>query len=155
MNDACSLPDPAACTRLDHVAPTVPYRSGPARDRGTRMGTLRAMRIPVDAQIRALHEKHAPTAEALDLVYAHCQIVCGIAEQLHGRAGAASGTGLDIALVRAGCLLHDIGVYRLYDESGRLDGPNYVRHGVLGYDLLKTEGLPEGICRFASHHTGA
>lgn len=117
------------------------------------MGTLRPMRIPADAQLRALHEKHAPTPEALDLVYAHCQIVCGIAEQLHDGTGTSAG-GIDIGLVRAGCLLHDIGVYRLYGESGTLDGPNYIRHGVLGYDLLKEEGLPEVICRFASHHTG-
>jgi uncharacterized protein len=111
------------------------------------------MRIPADAQIHALHEKHAPTAEALDLVYTHCQIVCGIAEQLHDGAGTR-GASIDLGLVRAGCLLHDIGVYRLYDESGTLDGPNYIRHGVLGYDLLQEEGLPEVICRFASHHTG-
>jgi uncharacterized protein len=124
---------------------------------GPRMCTLRAMRIPDDASIRALHEKHAPTAEALDLVYTHCQIVCGIAEQLHDGTGISTGAidfDLDIDLVRAGCLLHDIGVYRLYDESGKLDGPNYIRHGVLGYDLLKEEDLPEAICRFASHHTG-
>jgi len=62
-----------------------------------------AMRVPTDKEIFALHEKYAPTAEALDLVYQHCLIVCGIAEQLHTRAGLDS----DIDLVRAGCLLHD------------------------------------------------
>ncbi len=108
------------------------------------------MRIPTDRDILALHEKHAPTPEALDAVAAHCQIVCGIAEGLHeaGRAGA------DLALVRAGCLLHDIGVYRLYDESGRVDYARYIQHGVLGHQLLADEGLPEVLCRFASHHTG-
>jgi uncharacterized protein len=107
------------------------------------------MRIPVDREILALHEKHAPTAEAFDLVYTHCLIVCGIAEQLHGRSA-----DLDIRLVRAGSLLHDIGVYRLYDEAGKLDHANYIRHGVLGHELLLEEGFPEEICRFASHHTG-
>ena len=108
------------------------------------------MRIPADREIRALHEKHAPTPEALDVVYTHCLIVCGIAEQLHARSGA----GLDTGLVRAGSLLHDIGVYRLYDEAGQLDQANYIRHGVLGHELLQAEGFPEKICRFASHHTG-
>jgi uncharacterized protein len=108
------------------------------------------MRVPTDAEILALHEKHAPTPEALDLVYTHCVIVCGIAEQLHAR----SGVNADIELVRAGCLLHDVGVYRLYDEADRLDQANYIRHGVLGHELLQEEGLPEVICRFASHHTG-
>ena len=108
------------------------------------------MRIPADREILALHEKHAPTAEAFDLVYAHCLIVCGIAEQLLAR----SGVGLDADVVRAGCLLHDIGVYRLYDSAGELDHANYVRHGILGYGLLGEEGVPEAICRFASRHTG-
>lgn len=108
------------------------------------------MRIPADREILALHEKHAPTAEAFDLVYAHCLIVCGIAEQLLAR----SGVGLDADLVRAGCLLHDIGVYRLYDSVGELDHANYVRHGILGYGILGGEGVPEAICRFASRHTG-
>ena len=46
------------------------------------------MQIPTDDEILGLHEKHAPTRAALDLVYTHCVIVCGIAEQLHSRLGA-------------------------------------------------------------------
>src|SRR5262249_15828399 len=44
--------------------------------------------------------------------------------------------------------------YRLYDDTGQLDHAQYIRHGLLGYQLLREEGLPEEICRFASHHTG-
>ena len=36
---------------------------------------------------------------------------------------------LDMDLVRAGCLLHDIGVYRLQPAE------HYVRHGLLGHEL--------------------
>jgi uncharacterized protein len=110
------------------------------------------MRIPTDDEILVLHKKHAPTPAALDVVYPHCEIVCGIAEQLYSRSSASA--EIDIDLVRAGSLLHDIGVYELYDHAGNLDGANYILHGVLGYDLLQEEGLPEVICRFASHHTG-
>lgn len=110
------------------------------------------MRIPTDDEILVLHKKRAPTPEALDLVYTHCEIVCDIAEQIYSRSSASA--EIDIDLVRAGSLLHDIGVYELYDDSGHLDGPNYILHGVLGYELLQREGLPEVICRFASHHTG-
>lgn len=60
---------------------------------------------------------------------------------------------MDADLVRAGSLLHDIGVYRLY-SGGVLDHANYVRHGVLGHALLAGHGLPEAICRFCSCHTG-
>jgi uncharacterized protein len=108
------------------------------------------MRVPTDEEILAVHEKHAPTPEAFDLVYEHCLIVCGIAERLHASAGLDS----DLALVRAGCLLHDVGVYRLYDDAGRLDHANYIRHGILGHELLRAERFPEVICRFASCHTG-
>jgi uncharacterized protein len=111
---------------------------------------LVGMRVPTDAEIQALHERYAPTAAARDSVYTHCVIVAGIAGQLHDR----SGLGGDIALVRAGCLLHDVGVYRLYDADGVLDHANYIRHGILGYELLREQGFPEVICRFASHHTG-
>ncbi|GGN48974.1 uncharacterized protein FHR83_008685 [Actinoplanes campanulatus] len=99
------------------------------------------MRIPGDAEIRALHERHAPTREAFERVWTHSEIVCRIAEQI-------GGDGLDMALVRAGCLLHDIGVYRLEPDD------HYVRHGLLGYELLADAGLPETLRRFCAHHTG-
>ncbi|MEU2156932.1 HD domain-containing protein [Streptomyces sp. NPDC019396] len=108
------------------------------------------MEIPGVAEIRGLHEKYAPNAAALDLVFTHCEIVRSLAEQLI----SASGLDVDADLVRAGCLLHDIGVYRLFDEQGRVDKANYVRHGVLGHELLEAEGFPEPLCRFCSCHTG-
>jgi uncharacterized protein len=108
------------------------------------------MRFPTDKEIVLLHEKHAPTAGAFDLVYTHCEIVCAIAEQLDARAGS----GTDIELVRAGALLHDIGVYQLYDDAGQLNHGSYVRHDILGHRLLAEERFPEPFCRFASCHTG-
>lgn len=108
------------------------------------------MRIPGPEEIRALHQKHAPTAEAFELVHTHCEIVWSLAERLI----SVSRLDVDAELVRAGCLLHDIGVYRLYGDDGRLDHENYVRHGLLGHDLLAGEGFPELLCRFCSHHTG-
>ncbi|MFI1973233.1 phosphohydrolase [Streptomyces cinnamoneus] len=108
------------------------------------------MSIPSTAAIRALHERHAPSPEALELVYTHCEIVWKIAEQLLD--GMAEDVDRD--LVRAGCLLHDIGVYRLFDATGRLDHGNYIRHGLLGHEILQAEGLSEEVCRFCSCHTG-
>ncbi|MFF6994765.1 HD domain-containing protein [Streptomyces sp. NPDC008313] len=109
------------------------------------------MRIPGVEEIRALHEKHAPTPEAFTIVHTHCEIVWSIAERLLAAPHLAH---LDAELVRAGCLLHDIGVYRLYGDDGRLDHENYIRHGVLGHELLTDEGLPETLGRICSHHTG-
>ncbi|MFI8205233.1 HD domain-containing protein [Streptomyces sp. NPDC085937] len=109
------------------------------------------MRIPGPDEIRALHEKHAPTAEAFASVHRHCEVVWSVAEQLLASPHLAH---VDAELVRAGCLLHDIGVYRLYGEDGRLDHKNYIRHGLLGQEILEGEGFPGTLCRFCSHHTG-
>ena len=100
------------------------------------------MRTPTDSEIRALHERAAPSAAALEVVLTHCEIVCAIAERL-----AAERPGVDVALVRAGALLHDIGVHRL-------NGDSYLRHGVLGHEMLRELGFPETLCRFCSCHTG-
>ncbi|MEU8285168.1 HD domain-containing protein [Micromonospora sp. NPDC048905] len=108
------------------------------------------MSLPTDEQIRALHERFAPTKGAFELVYTHCQIICEVAEQLLGRYPVP----LDTALVRAGSLLHDIGVYRLYNDAGQLDHGTYVRHGILGHTMLRELGFPELVNRFCSHHTG-
>ncbi|MFJ5776916.1 HD domain-containing protein [Streptomyces sp. NPDC093094] len=108
------------------------------------------MALPTADDIRSLHAKYAPTQEAFDLVHTHCEIVWGIARNLIDRAALA----VDADLVRTGCLLHDIGVYGLYDARGRLDHGTYVRHGVLGHSLLRREGFPERVCRFCSCHTG-
>lgn len=98
--------------------------------------------IPSDAEIQALHERYAPSRAAFEKVFTHCRIVCRIAGEL------AAGKGLDVELVRAGSLLHDIGVYRLGA------GENYIRHGLLGHELLREAGLPEQLRRFCSCHTG-
>jgi uncharacterized protein len=99
--------------------------------------------LPDAESVRALHQKHAPTHDALVIVRTHCEIVARIALQLAARVSQPVDTGL----VETGALLHDIGVYRVGD------GP-YIRHGVLGHELLRAEGLPETLCRFASCHTG-
>ncbi|WP_030145094.1 HD domain-containing protein [Spirillospora albida] len=108
------------------------------------------MDIPTDDEIRALHEAHAPSEEAFDLVHTHCRIVCEIAERIMERTRFDG----DADLVRAGCLLHDIGVYRLAWTDGRPEETGYVRHGVLGHGLLDEAGFPEVLCRFCSRHVG-
>ncbi|MCU7729278.1 HDIG domain-containing protein [Actinoplanes sp. KI2] len=108
------------------------------------------MRIPSDLAIRSLHERLAPNPTALDLVHTHCVIVAEIAAQLIAR----DRLDVDADLVRAGCLVHDIGVYRLYRPDGSLDHANYLQHGILGHELLRDLGFPEQLCRFCSCHTG-
>lgn len=67
---------------------------------------------------------------------------------------------IDEHLVVIGGLLHDIGTYFLLKQDGsdggplKFDGPNYVRHGLKGYEYLLNEGVDESIAQFARNHTG-
>ena len=61
----------------------------------------------------------------------------------------------NLELVQVGSLLHDIGVYSLYDSAGLKLTKAYVTHGIRGEEILKNEGFSATIYRFASHHTGS
>lgn len=101
--------------------------------------------------ILALHKKYAPSENVYKLVLTHCRIVRDIAVQLIDD----NHLDLDRELVETGALLHDVGVYPLFEASGLLrKDVHYITHGVEGERILKEEGMPEIIWRFAAHHTG-
>ena len=107
-----------------------------------------SLKLPTEEQIKVLHQKYTPSQEALEDVFVHCQIVKDIAESV-----ATGRPGINMDLVRAGALLHDIGVYKLINNNV-IDKQNYITHGLLGYRLLIAEGMDEAVCRFALLHTG-
>lgn len=104
--------------------------------------------LPTDEQIKALHQKYAKSNTDFELVYTHCQIIETITMQLLDANPIAN---IDRQLVHIGSLLHDIGAYDVLENGKFVAG---VRHGVIGEEILKREGYPESIWRFASHHTG-
>lgn len=102
-------------------------------------------------EIEALHKKYAPSDLVFNVVFTHCQIVRDIAEQLVDR----NSLNVDIDLVRTASLLHDIGVYPLFNAQNRkIAGRSYLTHGIEGEAILKAEGLPRELWHVASHHTG-
>lgn len=106
---------------------------------------------PTPVAIEKLHKKYAPNQDVFHLVFIHCQIVSEIAVQLSRNCS----TQIDVERVKIGCLLHDVGVYPLFDKNGlEKDKKRYITHGILGEEILKNEGYDEEYCRFASHHTG-
>lgn len=106
---------------------------------------------PSLSDITELHKKYAPSPAVYELVFTHCQIVCDISLGCMSEQQSR----LDADLVRAGALLHDIGVYPLFGADGTLrPGVAYIIHGTEGERILKDEGFPERLWRFASHHTG-
>lgn len=98
-----------------------------------------------------LHHKYAPSDDVFDLVVVHCRIVQDIALQLI----RDNDLKINTELVSIGAFIHDIGVHSLFQANGKLkDNANYITHGILGEKILRSEGFPEEICRFASNHTG-
>ncbi|WEV67611.1 HD domain-containing protein [Bifidobacterium sp. ESL0769] len=67
---------------------------------------------------------------------------------------------LDENLAVVGAMLHDIGTYLVLKHDGsdgeklQFDGPNYILHGLRGYDWLLEQGVDESIAQFARNHTG-
>lgn len=62
--------------------------------------------------------------------------------------------GADKSFIYEAAMLHDIGIY-LTDAPGIqcFGREPYIRHGILGAELLRTEGLPRH-ARVAERHTG-
>jgi uncharacterized protein len=102
-------------------------------------------------EIVQLHKKCAPDSRAFEIIFTHSTIVRDIALYLASKNNLKD---INIQLIEAGALLHDIGTYELY-ENGKFDRDRYITHGVLGYEILRKEGYPESLCRIASNHTGA
>ncbi len=108
------------------------------------------MALPTIEDIRRLHKKYAPTEDVYRENWQHSVIVKEIALWCIEQSPSLR---INVDLVSAGCLLHDIGVYRLFAD-GQLDKARYVSHGAIGYEILKDEGFAESLCRFAAYHTG-
>ena len=106
------------------------------------------MQIPSLSDITELHQKYAPDEVALESVWTHCQIVRDICLQVCNGM-----TDINVELITAGALLHDIGAYKFYID-GVIQLENYITHGLLGYELMQKEDLDEAVCRFALLHTG-
>ncbi|KKQ21648.1 MAG: hypothetical protein US37_C0010G0009, partial [Candidatus Moranbacteria bacterium GW2011_GWF2_37_11] len=105
-----------------------------------------------------LHSKYSNGKyknEWVDIVWTHSQIVLLIALKIVKNLEKKE-INVDKTLLEEGILLHDIGVYSCYDEELNPDhsAPQYIQHGLLGYEILKNEGFDESISRFAKSHTG-
>ena len=62
---------------------------------------------------------------------------------------------LDREFLRVAALLHDVGIFLTHAPSIFCNGAEpYIRHGVLGAQLMRREGLPS-VARVCERHTGA
>jgi len=87
-----------------------------------------------------LLEKYFTDPDALGIVIAHSRLVAAKALAV---ADALAGIPLDRRFIEEAALLHDIGICRTASPSigCRGDEP-YIRHGIIGREILEREGLP-------------
>ncbi|MFA5776697.1 MAG: HD domain-containing protein [Patescibacteria group bacterium] len=105
----------------------------------------------MNKNIYELHKKYVGglyPEKWLELTWTHSNIILEIAKQL-------APNDVNGELLKTGALVHDIGVYKCYDEDLNPDKslPPYIQHGFIGFDILKNEGFPLEVCRFAVTHT--
>lgn len=109
-------------------------------------------------QMFSLHQKYTSgnyPDKWLELTFTHTEIILKIALQFTKKL-KQQGITVNTDLLTKGIYLHDIGIYSCYDEDVNPDKnlPAYIMHGFIGHQILKKEGFPENVCRFASTHTG-
>ncbi|MDO8481445.1 MAG: HDIG domain-containing protein [Nanoarchaeota archaeon] len=97
-----------------------------------------------EEQAVALLRKHITSDEIFHKILAHVQKVKEIALRIGKQV-----PGVDLELIRIGSLLHDIGRYK----AGL--GKEGIKHGIIGGEILRKEGLPESLALIAERHIGA
>lgn len=98
--------------------------------------------------IEQLHRKYAPNERLFELVFTHCKIVKDLAEQII----KTKELRVNVPLVAAGALLHDIGTYPFIKDYEQTGKSKYYQHALEGFTLLQKEGLPEDLCLLVLHH---
>lgn len=94
---------------------------------------------PLDTRRREIYIRHATQ-------------VADLAVDLARRAGI----DLDPERIRTAAMMHDIGIFLTDAPSIDCHGTEpYIRHGILGAQLLRSLGAPEEVARVAERHTGA
>lgn len=103
--------------------------------------------------VAEVYDKYYPQGSpARDILERHSRSVAGLAVEIN----RLRSLGLDESLVEEAAMLHDIGIF-MTDASGICcyGSEPYIRHGILGADLLRREGFAEELARVAERHTGA
>ncbi len=98
-------------------------------------------------------DKYYPPGTPRRVIYlSHCKAVAGLAMEIAERKNLP----LEADDVWSAAMLHDIGIFLTDAPSIGCTGTEpYIRHGILGAELLRREGMPESWARVAERHTGA
>lgn len=91
----------------------------------------------------ALLEKHfSGNRQGFEIVYRHSRMVADKALAIAEKSPNAS--NLDLRFIEEAALLHDIGICGIHAPKLFCYGSApYIRHGVIGREILESEGLPQ------------
>jgi uncharacterized protein (TIGR00295 family) len=96
--------------------------------------------IPSEGEALALHKKHGSN----ERIVSHCKTVARVAIALTDEF-QKKGRQVDIRVVLAGALLHDIGRSKIQT----------VRHGLEGSEIVREEGVDDRVAEVVKRHVGA
>ena len=97
-----------------------------------------------------LLKKYSFSQEDFEIVADHSLAVLGRALEIIRKKKLYQ---IDLDLVVAGCLLHDIGAFG-FMKNFHLKQDDYIKHGIIGGKILRKEGLNK-IALIAERHIGA
>lgn len=102
---------------------------------------------------QSIIDKYYPVGTRLrDIYLKHCRAVAREALSIARRCNLP----LDPGEIEAAAMLHDIGIYATHAPSiGCLGSEPYIRHGIIGAELLRREGAGEPYALVAERHTGS
>ena len=94
---------------------------------------------PIDSPLRQILIKHSRQV---------ADKAVKVAQELH--------LDLDPTIIRTAAMLHDIGIFLTNAPDIECHGKEpYIKHGILGAEILRREGIEEVYARVAERHTGA
>ena len=107
----------------------------------------------ITTDYKKIIDKYYPEGSRLrDIYLRHCRSVADLALKINRERRL----GLDPDKVEAAAMLHDIGIFLTDADGIDCHGTEpYIRHGILGAELLRREGVDEEIAAIAERHTGA
>ncbi|HWS48605.1 MAG TPA: HD domain-containing protein [Candidatus Methanoperedens sp.] len=109
-----------------------------------------------ESQIFLLHRKYSHGKyknQILDLVWTHSQIVREMSLQIANKLISKYGISINLELLTAGALIHDLGFYKCFDDNFN-EIEKYIQHSHFGYELCHQEGISESLSRFCLVHNG-
>lgn len=110
------------------------------------------MQEPANHNWKQVIDKYYPAGSKLrDIFLKHSSDVTQLALELNNRFRCP----LNPSEVQEAAMLHDIGIFLTHAPAIECSGKEpYIRHGVLGHDLLIAEGFSPSIANVCRCHTG-